>query len=252
MGHLKSDLYRDLEPLRSDDKRLDKIVKQLEKDTDIETSYKDFVLGLLTKEESCSPSKRKREKYDCNHEVNDPHYELFLQNLEIHKMSYVLKHKKNNSCISIRYEGYSDLYEKDGNELGLEKGSIINSETHPDFRKELMCILRKPFDREEYNKLQNAVKIRKAAVRHRELRKGRDKECSTNKPGKSYLDLYPDFRKKLLKFHDDQPRCLNLLRGFFFWLQCLTREGAFKPWNDPKFLAVDQMRPQLKIKQATK
>lgn len=198
MGHLKSDLYRDLEPVRSDDKRLDKIVKQLEKDTDIEKSYKEFVLGLLTKEESCIPSKRKREKYDCNHEVNDPQYELFLQNLEIHKMSYVLKHKKNNSCIFIRYEGYSDLYE-DGNELSLEKGSIINSETRPDFRKELMCILRKPFDREEYNKLQNAVKIRKAAVRHRELRNGRDKECSTNKPGKSYVDLYPG-KLKILEF----------------------------------------------------
>lgn len=200
---LKSDTYRELEPVRSDDKLLDKIVKQLKKETDIEKSYKDFLLSLLTKEESFIPCKRKREKYECNHEVNDPQYELFLQNLEIYKKTYVLKHKKNNSCLFIKYGGDSDLYENDSIGVSLEKGSIINLETHSemhsDFRKELMCILRKPFDRDEYNKLRNDVEIHKAAVRHRELRNGRDKECFTNKPGKSYLDLYPG-RLKILEF----------------------------------------------------
>ncbi|KZV23189.1 hypothetical protein F511_05028 [Dorcoceras hygrometricum] len=90
------------------------------------------------------------------------------------------------------------------------------------FRQELVSVLRKPYDKEEHNKLLQDVKIRKREDRHMDLRGGRERSCSTGKVGKSYLDRYPGLRKQLLNFEDDRPKCLNLLRGFFFWLQVLN------------------------------
>ncbi|CAA3014061.1 Hypothetical predicted protein [Olea europaea subsp. europaea] len=360
---VNSDMYFDLECARTKDKQLDEefaFVKQLEKETDIEQSYKDLLLCHLTKEVRFVPSKRKNEKDDISehdedwsHEENDPQYELFLRNLEKHEKSYVFNHKKNGSCLFIRYEEDSDsedddsdpesqrkltdhkprrkltntvegekieamrcssdsimpdsdylffmqntkiegdylilshddgtiIYEKDGIVISPEKGDnddgleILDiapawkdetenfifieqdsSKMHSDFREELVCILQKQYDREEYKKLRKDVEVRKAALRHRELRNGRENAYSTDKAGKSYLDRYPDLKEALIRCQDDKPRCLNLLRGFFFWLQCLTREGAFKPWKDQECLAVEPIRcppldPERKIKQAMK
>ncbi|KAL2484020.1 uncharacterized protein Fot_45464 [Forsythia ovata] len=101
------------------------------------------------------------------------------------------------------------------------------------------------------------VKLCKPVDRHLDLRHGRERAYPKNEAGKSYLDHYPDLRQALLRCQDDKPRCLNLLRGFFFWLQHLTREGAFKPWTDPQCLAVEQKSlspplPRRKIRQTMK
>lgn len=74
-----------------------------------------------------------------------------------------------------------------------------SSKMHSDFREELVCILQKQYDREEYKKLRQDVEVRKAALRHRELRNGRENAYSTDKAGKSYLDRYPG-RSKILHF----------------------------------------------------
>lgn len=106
------------------------------------------------------------------------------------------------------------------------------------FRKELVAFLRKPYDKEEHNKLLQDIKIRKPEDRHMDLRGGRERSCSTAKVGKSYMDRFPGLRKQLLKFQDDGPKCLNLIRGFFFWLQKFPQEGSFEPWMDAECLAI--------------
>ncbi|XP_073305543.1 uncharacterized protein [Primulina huaijiensis] len=106
------------------------------------------------------------------------------------------------------------------------------------FREELVTVLRKPYDKEEYKKLLQDIKIRKPEVRHMDLRGGRERSCSTAKVGKSYMDRFPGLRKQLLKFQDDGPKCLNLIRGFFFWLQKFLQEGSFEPWMDAECLAI--------------
>ncbi|CAI9763998.1 unnamed protein product [Fraxinus pennsylvanica] len=179
-------------------------------------------------------------------------------------LSFIKNTKIEGNYLVLPHEGGMIVYEKDGVVISPQKGDnddsadlkILDiaredesenfmfieedsSKMHRDFRRELMCIFRKEYDREEYKQLWQDVEVRKAALRHRELRNGRENAYSTDKAGKSYLDLYPDLKEALLRCQDDKPRCLNLLRGFFFWLQCLTREGAFKPWKDPQCLAVE-------------
>ncbi|KAL2503629.1 Uncharacterized protein Adt_19250 [Abeliophyllum distichum] len=193
----------------------------------------------------------------------DSDYLIFIQNT---------KNVGNHQVLSCG--GHTIVYEKDDIEIGPEKGDNddddsdvkildigpdwedenlslivpstknltfieeVSSKVHTDFRQQLMCIIRKPYDREEYKKLRQDVEVRKAVVQHRDLRNGREMSYSTSKAGKSYLDSYPDFEEVLLRFNDDQPKCLNLLRGFFFWLQSFQQKGSFRPWRDPECLAV--------------
>ncbi|KAL6527528.1 hypothetical protein OROGR_016618 [Orobanche gracilis] len=103
---------------------------------------------------------------------------------------------------------------------------------------QLMAILRKPYDK-EYEKLWFDIEFRKPEERHIELRHARERSTSTNKCGKSYLDYYPDLRRQLSPLHDDWPKCLNLLRGFFFWLTKASHNGSFQPWRDAECLAIN-------------
>ncbi|PIN03760.1 hypothetical protein CDL12_23712 [Handroanthus impetiginosus] len=67
------------------------------------------------------------------------------------------------------------------------------SSTGGEFRKQVLDVLRKPFDKEEYTRHQEAAK--------------------------SYLDHHPDFHRKLKKYRYNQQKRLIIYRGFFFWLQ---------------------------------
>ncbi|PIN07743.1 hypothetical protein CDL12_19686 [Handroanthus impetiginosus] len=62
-----------------------------------------------------------------------------------------------------------------------------------EFRKQVLDVLRKPFDKEEYTRHQEAAK--------------------------SYLGHHPDFHRKLKKYRYNQQKRLIIYRGFFFWLQ---------------------------------
>ncbi|CAI9098705.1 OLC1v1035396C1 [Oldenlandia corymbosa var. corymbosa] len=105
------------------------------------------------------------------------------------------------------------------------------------FREKLMEILRKPFDKMEHRRLSRDIKATKPIRRNLDLRYGREKSYSTDRNGKSYLDHYPGLRKKLEAA--DCHKELNLLRGFFFWLQNLTLlPEDFFPWRDESCLAV--------------
>ncbi|KAH6782620.1 hypothetical protein C2S51_007913 [Perilla frutescens var. frutescens] len=84
-----------------------------------------------------------------------------------------------------------------------------------EFRKEVLMVLEKPFDKEEYTKYRKDIKLG------------------------SYLDYHSDLKRKLKKYRYRRGKCLVVLRGFFFWLENLTREGSFQPWTDQECLAVE-------------
>lgn len=160
-------------------------------------------------------NKRKREKDNiCVHdddrdiEENDAQYELFLSNLEAYETSYVFKGEKNGSRVFIKYEtGDSDSDDSDSDDIFptqiVEK---VNPGMQSRFRKMLVHVLRKPYDREEYKKLRQAIRIRKPVDRHLELRHGRERAYPKNEVGKSYLDHYPG------KLKDPADLCLVLQR----------------------------------------
>ncbi|VFR00246.1 unnamed protein product [Cuscuta campestris] len=108
----------------------------------------------------------------------------------------------------------------------------------PQFRQMVISELKKPFDQEEYEKLLQDVKEKKPVEKNLELRHGRDRTCPSSRVGKSYLEYHEDFKKKLEQAGPNKYEKLNILRGFFFWLQYAPNAGAFKPWNDPTCLAV--------------
>ncbi|KAL2537207.1 uncharacterized protein Fot_18598 [Forsythia ovata] len=88
---------------------------------------------------------------------------------------------------------------------------------HSAFREQVINILRKPYNRQEYDELRRAVKARKTEDSNGDLCTGRKRSL-----GKSYLDDYRDLHRMLKKFEKDRRKNLNILRGFFFWLEVLT------------------------------
>ncbi|XP_073304683.1 uncharacterized protein [Primulina huaijiensis] len=84
-----------------------------------------------------------------------------------------------------------------------------------EFRRQVMNVLRKPYDKQESNRLREAFMVG------------------------SYVKFHPDLVKKLAAHRYEKGKCLAILRGFFFWLENLTKQGSFKPWEDSECLAVD-------------
>ncbi|XP_019190571.1 PREDICTED: uncharacterized protein LOC109185026 [Ipomoea nil] len=123
--------------------------------------------------------------------------------------------------------------------LSLDATSELLGETmQSPFRKKIIDILKKPYNQSEYEELSKDVKVRKPILKHLELRNGRDTLYPTSRKGKSYLDHHKDLKKILEKVRTDKHKRLNILRGFFFWLQNVTLVGVFKPWNDPTCLDI--------------
>ncbi|GFP80250.1 hypothetical protein PHJA_000168400 [Phtheirospermum japonicum] len=128
----------------------------------------------------------------------------------------------------------------DGLENTNSKHGYSNLDTQFEFRRQLIAALRKPYDEEEYDKLWGDITFRKPEKRHLELRHGRDRSCSIDKYGKSYLDHHPDLKNQLSRLDDDdKPKRLNLLRGFFFWLKKASHNGSFHPWGDAECLSMN-------------
>ncbi|KAL0817550.1 hypothetical protein Bca101_073994 [Brassica carinata] len=98
------------------------------------------------------------------------------------------------------------------------------------FRRELIDVLEKPYDAGELLLLSSQASMKKPVSRCRELRKGRESSYETSELGLSYLEKVCDFdREYKLADGDDKAR-LELLRGFFFYLENISLPGAFKPW----------------------
>ncbi|OIS97691.1 PREDICTED: transcriptional regulator ATRX homolog [Nicotiana attenuata] len=108
---------------------------------------------------------------------------------------------------------------------------------HSDFWRKVKALLEKPYDQKEYIGLWKAVKSKKFTERNMDLRNG-GISYPTRIMGKSYLDHYEDLHERLKEVDADNRKKLYILRGFFFWLQNLTQEGAFRPWTNPEWLSL--------------
>ncbi|XP_044511717.1 uncharacterized protein LOC123229806 isoform X2 [Mangifera indica] len=90
------------------------------------------------------------------------------------------------------------------------EGFIENNDSQ--FRDGLLEILLKPYDFTEYARLQIE--------------------------SRSYLRMHDDFAEVIRQARHDRRKILNLLRGFFYWLQYMHSEGAFMPWLDSNCLSI--------------
>lgn len=110
-----------------------------------------------------------------------------------------------------------------------------NRRTRPWFLEKLEHICRKPYEQKEYEDLLEKVNVRKPIVRHKETRGG--DYTTTGEMGKSYLDNHPDLDDEINKVRSDPNKVLNLLRGFFFYLQHVPH-GVPVPWKHPSCMEI--------------
>ncbi|CAK9182061.1 unnamed protein product [Ilex paraguariensis] len=149
-------------------------------------------------------------------------YELFLSSVKTKGDHLVLQFK---NCEPVTYEkddveNSSDsrilkmdnsLFCEDGNDtpFGTSRGfdaSMLEDDCkflgnhcrndHSQFRDKLMDILRKPYDKHEFDELWRDLRARLPMERSRVLR-GRTTSYSADKCGKSYLDHHSDLKKRL-------------------------------------------------------
>ncbi|KAJ0087002.1 hypothetical protein Patl1_08260 [Pistacia atlantica] len=104
------------------------------------------------------------------------------------------------------------------------------------FRETLMAKLQMPFDNKECDALFRDASQRKPKQGARELR-GRTVVFPADSDMPSYLELHDSLAKKVNQAGRDRRKILNLLRGFFYWLKNLSKEGAFLPWMDSQCLS---------------
>nr|XP_009783694.1 PREDICTED: uncharacterized protein LOC104232247 isoform X2 [Nicotiana sylvestris] len=112
---------------------------------------------------------------------------------------------------------HSENLEDPSQPISNPNASIIDS----GYRKEVLNLLMRPYDDEEYQKLWKDIKM----------------PCSSiNRRGTSLLSLHKGVNREIKRTNHDKDKKLNIMRGFFFWLEHLTREDAFMPWEDAECL----------------
>ncbi|ESQ49257.1 hypothetical protein EUTSA_v10020550mg [Eutrema salsugineum] len=127
-------------------------------------------------------------------------------------------------------QGTPFVVSKSKNMIDLEEESAEDESSSSCFKEKLMDVLEKPYDEEELLRLSREVSVKKPVTRCRELRKGRESNYKTDELGHSYLEKVPDFDKEYKRVDGDDKASLELLRGFFFYLENISLGGAFKPW----------------------
>lgn len=65
------------------------------------------------------------------------------------------------------------------------------------FRVKIMRVLQKPYDKEEHQKLWQDITLRKAQLKHIDLRSGHVRFIESDKIGKSYLEYHGDLKQKV-------------------------------------------------------
>ncbi|XWS21686.1 hypothetical protein CRYUN_Cryun30bG0075600 [Craigia yunnanensis] len=203
----------------------------------------------------CKSSGEPSKKMNCD--MMDKSWAQFLDSLDKPGNNMELSHESDDTSIHWKNDGScSDLeiFELDNIPFheggytpfvpskcfqslpGEESWDGIRTSNPSQFREKLMDRLKIPYDRLEFEKLWREVTYRKPVQGVRELRHGRMKPYPTKTDGKSYLDWYKELGMKIDEFRHDRCKILYLLRGFFFWLENTSHEGAFQPWLDPLYL----------------
>ncbi|CAH8354590.1 unnamed protein product [Eruca vesicaria subsp. sativa] len=108
------------------------------------------------------------------------------------------------------------------------------------FRKEIMNVLKQPYNEKEFKELEHEASVCRYLTKSTELLDGRDITYTTKEKRPSYLDQYPEFKRMFEKALDGEEHhsALNLLRGFIFYLTKVARHDAFKPWLDHECLNI--------------
>ncbi|GMH21594.1 hypothetical protein Nepgr_023436 [Nepenthes gracilis] len=188
---------------------------------------------------------------NCKQEVQgdlvDETYQIFLNHLKVDGELIVFVHEDGKRLTYEDDEESSSGFQKEtrktapscsSDKLGKADQCCIEN-PNISFRERVMKILRKPFSRNELDKLWEEAKCRKPVIHYRQTRTGKDKPYTVpGHLGKSYLDHHNDLEDEIDKAKLDHCKVLNLLRGFFFWLQHLSNKGAFLPWKDELCKAV--------------
>ncbi|KAH0927688.1 hypothetical protein HID58_019944 [Brassica napus] len=131
--------------------------------------------------------------------------------------------------------------------IDLEKDDSTDDESFGScvFRKELIDVLEKPYDEGELLLLSSQASMKKPVSRCRELRKGRESSYETSELGQSYLEKVCDFDEEYKRVDGDDKARLELLRGFFFYLENISLPGAFKPWLPENMKKMGQRKQSL-------
>ncbi|XP_072986069.1 uncharacterized protein [Typha latifolia] len=209
---------------------------------------------VIQSDSTRSPKKKPRTENSSPNEIVDDSYQIFLKHVGFLDGTMVLQLENN---VVVRYEEEvsnhqeeaaeerheecleeSEVTEKKGDSFKPPSSLIqivdddscpfeINSRLPSRFKSRLINVLRKPFDQSEYDNLKATATLRKKIIKMKHLR-DRSIAYETNMPGYSYFDHYPDLARQI--DCADRKKGLELLRGFFFWLENVGHEGAFMPW----------------------
>ncbi|KAI5671115.1 hypothetical protein M9H77_11479 [Catharanthus roseus] len=210
---------------------LSKEVKREHVHKRMEDDDSDFLKCLNAKYTSIVDDPKPKFSIDCG---DDPSYALFFSSLENDGSSYVLE--DNEKTALTKPLKYMENYPNDvNNHCGFPQQTICSN-----FRVEILEILRKPYDKEERERLMQEITKQKPQHKHRDLHSGGVKVYPSHKMGKSLFDHYLVLKRKIEEVvaANNDLKQLNLLRGFFFWLQNLTDDESFIPWNDKESVDV--------------
>ncbi|EFH63933.1 hypothetical protein ARALYDRAFT_895612 [Arabidopsis lyrata subsp. lyrata] len=199
---------------------------------------------------SCKHAKQENKESLSSMDKTYSYYVAYLRDsITIFKSDRQVKPMKDEVCLSDPDiiaisdhpfpDGGKSPFEatNDGKVIDLEDGIKPDDIFNSWFSKKLMEILRNPYDEKEFLRLYNEASLKRPLTKSRQLRDGREIEYNDqHKLALSYLEKYTDFNKKYHRYQKDLPRALNLLRGFFFYLENIVLEGAFKPWLHEKRL----------------
>ncbi|KAL0365917.1 UNVERIFIED_CONTAM: hypothetical protein Sradi_3481800 [Sesamum radiatum] len=211
------------------------------KDDSPSTSTKAKNLNRRKSKNKAESEKGENVKGSTDDIVPDPDYLIFHQTAKVVDDHYVCTYGGHTIVYEQTYGENNQEQEQHADESSSDVEildsnlTLCNPAMASEFRHKVITVLRKPYDEEEHDKLWLEIELRKPEERHLDLRHGRERAYEKRKDGKSYLDHHPDLEMQLLQFQDDKPKCLNLLRGFFFWLQ----DGSFQPWQDVECLAIN-------------
>ncbi|PIN07742.1 hypothetical protein CDL12_19685 [Handroanthus impetiginosus] len=179
----------------------------------MDESYRKILLCLVNTEEIFEPQKELREKANDKlgsekkiHGVNNVGQESkdrsgseveILESeaiIKVGNLSNIVPSKRHHKNICLLLTNF-----KEDSFPHLQRSSEGD-----ELRKQLLNVLRKPFDKEEY-------------IRH-----GFSFEFVVLAHYLKYLLMHADLRRKLTKYQHNQRKHLTIYRGFFFWLQIIS------------------------------
>ncbi|KAL8476158.1 hypothetical protein ACS0TY_028718 [Phlomoides rotata] len=198
----------------------------------------EFEGNIIVYDEGGKDSVRKKDNDRCfpGVEIIDP--DTFYKERTPSFSSASLKDEEDDTETEYSYGSSSDTDSLEDEEETSKKNKVSASDLRETkkFRQDVIEALREPYNKEEHDMLFQEVKHRRQEERHLDLRNGRERSYSTSKMGKSYLDHYPVFSRKLLQVQHDKLKSLNLLRGFFHWIK--QPYPPFRPWVDAQCCAI--------------